>query len=114
MGMGFGLALSLTGTRGLWAAWGLMAVWSWIRWGFAGKQEKMHGGFGLFSSSVLVELFGAAGCYYCCCWQQTKREGKEAWVFLSGFCIAGALPNSEVVEAGKLMNSENGSENSQI
>ncbi|KAH0655323.1 hypothetical protein KY285_030205 [Solanum tuberosum] len=42
-----------------------------------------------------VEFFGAASCYYCCRWQQTKREAKEAWVFGSGFFIARASPDSE-------------------
>ncbi|KAH0650180.1 hypothetical protein KY284_030092 [Solanum tuberosum] len=63
-------------------------------------------GFWWFWMISPVEFFGAAGCYYCCRWQQTKREGKEAWVFGSGVCIARASPNSGVVVGGNLMNSE--------
>ncbi|WMV37375.1 hypothetical protein MTR67_030760, partial [Solanum verrucosum] len=56
---------------------------------------SFRSGFWWFRVISQVEFFGAAGCYYCCRWQQTKREAKEAWVFGSGFFIARGSPDSE-------------------
>lgn len=82
--------------------------------GVLGDFWVSAGGFGLGFRRFLLVVDGVLWLEIkmelgCGCFRSTgsnKKEGKEAWVFGSGFCIAAASPDFQVMAAGKLMNSE--------